>query len=156
MLFYRHEQCILPDNCTKYKYNHHILWDITTNAQNVFKKVMIITQMWHSVKCYFTGNTWYLIIVPNINKITTFFSQISQQILNLYEKNVHTYSNLTQSQILIYMHQWPMLPDHCIQIKKIHPANMEECTRMDIRMERQIYGLDPFLYWPIPLRQSGE
>ena len=24
MLFYKHEQCMTPDNCTKYEQNHHI------------------------------------------------------------------------------------------------------------------------------------
>ena len=41
MLLYKHEQCMVhvPDNCTKYEPNHHILlWDITTNAQNLWKK----------------------------------------------------------------------------------------------------------------------
>ena len=38
MLFYKHKQHIVPDNCTKYEQNHHILlWDITTNTQNVWK-----------------------------------------------------------------------------------------------------------------------
>ena len=40
-----------------------------------------------------------------------------------------------QSQILFYMHQWPMVP----QMKKIHPATIEECTKMD---------WIPFLYSP--------
>ena len=29
--FYKHEQLMIPDNCTKYE-NQHILWDITTNT----------------------------------------------------------------------------------------------------------------------------
>ena len=33
-LFYKHEQRMEPDNCTKYEQNHHILLhDITTNTQ---------------------------------------------------------------------------------------------------------------------------
>ena len=32
------------------------------------------------------SNAWYLIIVPNMNKITTFFSAISQQTLKIYEE----------------------------------------------------------------------
>ena len=42
------------------------------------------------------------------------------------------------------MHEWPIVPDHGTQMKKIHPAIMEECTRMDIQMDRQIGGLDTF------------
>ena len=44
--------------------------------------------MWHRAKRYFTemNNAWYLITVPNMNKITTFYSEIAQKPLKLYEK----------------------------------------------------------------------
>ena len=35
MLLYKHKQCMVPDNCTKYEQNH--LWDITT--LNLWKNV---------------------------------------------------------------------------------------------------------------------
>ena len=41
----------------------------------------------HRAKYYFTSNnTWYLITVPNMNKISPFFYEISQQIHKMYEK----------------------------------------------------------------------
>ena len=84
----------------------------------MYEKVPIITQIWLRAKCYFTSmsNAWYLISVPNMNKIATFFSEISQQILKIYEKIA-----------IITQIQQPMVPN----MKKIHPVIMEECTRMD-------------------------
>ena len=36
MIFYKHEQGIVPDNSTKYEQNNNILLqDITTNTQNL-------------------------------------------------------------------------------------------------------------------------
>ena len=54
----------------------------------MYEKLTIITQIWHRAKCYYlqVQATWYLIPVPYMNKITTFFSEISQQTLNIYEK----------------------------------------------------------------------
>ena len=37
--FYQHEQCMAPDNCTKYEQNHNILLcDIKTNIKNLLGK----------------------------------------------------------------------------------------------------------------------
>ena len=80
------------------------------------------------------SNTWYLIIVSNMNQITTFFSQISQEILKIHEEKV---AIITQMLLI-------MVPN----MKKIHPATMEECVRTD--------RPGPFLYSPIPLLQSEE
>ena len=93
MLFYKHEQCMIPDNCTKYEQNHQIvLCDITTNTQNLWKH-------YHNyrAKFYFTciSSPWYLSMVP-------------------------------------YM-------------KKIQPAIMEECTRMDWQMD---WWIGPFPKFP--------
>ena len=33
-------------------------------------------------------------------------------------KNGHNYSKSAQSQILLYMHQWPMVPDHGTQYEE--------------------------------------
>ena len=48
-----------------------------------------------------------------MNKIT-FFSEMSQQTLKMYKKiAIITQTNLAQSKIIFYMHQWPiMVPDH--------------------------------------------
>ena len=36
ILFCKHDQCMVPDNSTKYEQNHHILFrDIATNTQNL-------------------------------------------------------------------------------------------------------------------------
>ena len=58
----------------------------------------------------------YLITVPNMKKITTFFTDILQH--SKCKKNGHNYSNLTQSQILFYLHQQPMVPDYCTQFEE--------------------------------------
>ena len=63
--------------------------------------------------------------------ITTFVSEIAEQTLNIYDKNGHYYSNLAQSQIPFYMHQWPIVSDHSTDVKKIHLAIMEEYMWMD-------------------------
>ena len=49
----------------------------------MYEQVATITEMWHRDICYFTrmSNACYLKTVPNMNKITTFFSDISQQTL---------------------------------------------------------------------------
>ena len=65
---------MVPDNCTKYEQNHHILLQ------------------------YITTNTQKLLI------------------------NSHNYSNLSQSQILFYMHEQPMVPDHGTQYEE-NPAS---------------------------------
>ena len=95
----------------------------------------IITQIWHRTKCYFTSisNTLYLITVPHKNKITTFFSEISQQTLNLW-KNCHIYWNLAQSQISFCMHQWPMVHHHGTQYEEnpsSHHGVMHEARHLD-------------------------
>ena len=48
-----------------------------------------------------------------MKKITTFFSELSQQTLKIYEKMAII--NLTQSQNLFYVHQQPMVPDYGTQ-----------------------------------------
>ena len=111
----------------------------------------IISQIWHKAKCYFIVQAWYLIIVPNMNQIITFFSDISQQTL----KHCHNYSNLAQSQILFYMHQQPMIPDHGTQYEE-NPASHHGRMNKDRHPDGRRDGLTPFLYSPIPLRQSRE
>ena len=69
-----------------------------------------------------------------MNKINPFLWQHS-----------HNYSNLTHNPILFYMHQWPMVPDHGTNVKKIYPAIMEECMRTDRRTNK---WTDPFPIFP--------
>ena len=56
-----------------------------------------------------------------MNTIITFFSEISQQTLKIDEKR-HNYSNLAQTQIRFYIHQWPMVPHYGTQYEE-HPAS---------------------------------
>ena len=69
-----------------------------------------------------------------MNKITIFFSGISQQTLKMYEKINHNYSNLAQSQILFYMQSKCIVPDHGTQYEKYlfrHYGGMPEDGLMD-------------------------
>ena len=113
----------------------------------MYEKVAIITQIWHRAKCNFTdiSNAWDQITVPNMNKITTLISEISQQTLKISEKI------LIITQILFYMHQKAMVPDHDTQYEEnpsTHHGGMHEDGHLWILTD----GLDRFLYSPIPLR----
>ena len=74
------------------------------------------------------------ITVPNMNTIiTTFFSEISQQTLKMYEK-MAIMNQIWQSQILFYVYQWPMLPDHGTEYEEnpsSHHEQMHNYGRMD-------------------------
>ena len=98
---------IMVDYCTKYEQNQPIIfWDIARNIK--FKKYIgISTQIWHSAKLYFTcfGNTWYLITAWSMNKINKYFSE-----QNVW-KGVYNYSNVAQSQMLLYKHKQHIVPD---------------------------------------------
>ena len=98
--------------------------EISHQIPQMYDKVIIITQIWHRTQCYFTtiSNAWYLIPVPNINKITTFFAVISQQRLKRLWRNGHNYWNLAQGQILFYMHQQHIVPDTVPNMTKIIAA----------------------------------
>ena len=63
--------------------------EISHQIPQVYEKVTIITQIWHKAKCYSTSmsNAWYLIHVPDMNKIT-FFAEISHQTLKKLMKKV--------------------------------------------------------------------
>ena len=95
------------------------------------------------------SNASYLITVPNMNTITTFFSKISQQTLKVYEIMAKSYFTcLSRPWYLI------MVPN----MKKIHPATMKECVRMAKWTDGWTDGTGPFPVFPdqVPLRQSGE
>ena len=62
MLLYKYEHRMMPNNCTKYEQNHHILfWYIPTNSLNLWK-MNIITQICHKASAG-------LIMVPIMKKI---------------------------------------------------------------------------------------
>ena len=84
--------------------------EISQQIHKIYGKVNIITQIGRSAQCYFTSmsNAWYLITVPNMSKITTIISEISQA-LNIYGQNSHYYSNFTLNQIVFDMHEQPIV-----------------------------------------------
>ena len=60
--------------------------------------------------------------------VVTFFSEISQQTLQIYE-NMAIITDIWQIQILFYMHQQPMVPDHGTQYEEnpsSHHGGMHE------------------------------
>ena len=61
---------------------------------------------------------------------------ISQQTLNIYEKNCHNYSNLAHSQILFYLHQQTMVPDHGTQYEE-NPSSHQWGMHEDGYLDRQ-------------------
>ena len=91
MLFYKHNQHIVPDTC----------------------------------------------YVPDMKKITTFFSEISQQPLKMYEKYAHNLVKLvTEPKSILCTSTTHGIPDHGTQYEGMHPAIMEECARMTRQMDR--------------------
>ena len=74
-------------------------WNSATDMQDI---TQILKKYSH--KIYFTciEPLLLLITVPNMYKINSFFTAISQQTQNL-RKNCHNYSNLAHSQILLYV-----------------------------------------------------
>ena len=90
MLFYMHQQQMVPDYVPNMNKINPFFSEMSQQIHKMYEQVAIITEIWHRARCYFTSmsNRWYmyLITVPNLNKITTFFSDISQQTLKIYEK----------------------------------------------------------------------
>ena len=85
-------------------------------------KRAIITQIWHRTKSSLTI-AWHLIIVPNMNKITTFFSEMSQ-----HSKLLNKMAMITQIwHRAKFPWNWIMIPN----MKKFHPATMEKYMKMD-------------------------
>ena len=79
------------------------------------------------------NNAWYLINVPNMNKITTFSSEIAHQTLKIYEK-CQNYSNLALSFTCISSPWYLIMVPN---MNNIQPANMQEYARMDSQMARR-------------------
>ena len=94
--------------------------------------------MWHRAKWYFTcvSNTWCLIIVPIINKINLFISELSQQI-RMYEKNCHNYSNFAQSSMLFHRHEQHKVPITVPNMNKI-TAFFSKISQQTLKMYDKI------------------
>ena len=114
-ILYMHQAPIVVDCCTKYEQNINkitLFFSETTNTQIVWHSGHNYSNLAQSQMLYYKHeHPWYLITVPNMNKIKT-FSDIVKQTLNIYEKNCHNYSILAQSKIPIYMHLQPLALDH--------------------------------------------
>ena len=72
------------------------------------------------------SNTWYLITVPDINKINPFVSWISQQ-AHMYEK-VAIITQIWQSQMLFYNHKQCTVPDNCTTYEQNHHILLQDNT----------------------------
>ena len=79
----------------------------------------------HRAKVYFTciKPLVWSITVPSMNKINPFFFDISQQTHKIYEIIDHDYSNLPQSQIICYVHQWLIVTIMVSNMKKFQLKN---------------------------------
>ena len=76
-----------------------------------------------------------------MNQITTFFCEMPQA--QNYFFTLHNYSNLIQSQILFYMPQQLMVPDHGTKYKEnraSHHERLHEDGYPDGRTARRIDG----------------
>ena len=109
-----------------------LFWDITTNIK-CKKNISITNQIWHRTKWYFTciSNKRYLITVPNMNKITTLLSEISQQKLKYYEKIAIISQSWHRSKFYSPCISGPWYLIMVPNMKKIYSAIMEECVRTD-------------------------
>ena len=80
---------------------------------------------------YRHGHHWYLITLPNMNNITTFCSEISQQTLEMYEKIaiINQIGHSAKFYFTSISGPWYliMVPE----MMKMHLAIMEECARTD-------------------------
>ena len=101
------------DYCTKYELNQPILlWDIKTNAQDVWKSSHNYSNLKQSQMQIY----WHKqhVISDNCNKYDhnhhIVLWDITTNTKNLWNHG-HNYSNLAQSQILFYMHQLLLIPD---------------------------------------------
>ena len=110
-IFYMHQVPIVFDYCTIYitKSTHSFLWNIA-----------IITQTWHRTKYYFTSMS---------NRITTFFSEISQQKLKIYEKIAIITQSWHRAKFNFTCISGPWYLIMVPNMLKIKPAIMEECAR---------------------------
>ena len=112
--------------------------------------------MWHRAKCYITSisNAWYLIPVPNMNKIIAFVSGISDRHLKAMTKWPQLLKCGTEPNSIAYA-----FVAHGIQYQgnlSCHLGGMCKDGQTDRLMDGWADGLNPFLYSPITLRQSGE
>ena len=98
----------------------------------MYEKVAIITDIWQSLMLFTRmNNACYLITVSNINKITTFFYDISQQTLNIYETIAIITEMWHRAKFYFTCISGPLNQIMVPNIKKIYPVTVQECTIMD-------------------------
>ena len=124
---------------------------ISQQIHKMFEKVAILTLIWHRVKCYFTSMSNAL-APDNCTKYEQnhhiLLQDITTNTQNVW-KNSHNYSNLTQSQIVFYVHQRPMVPDHGTQYQKnssSHHEGMREDVSTDGRTESWTLSYMPLFH----------
>ena len=80
------------------------------------------------------SNAWYLKTVSKMNKITTFFSEISQQTFKIYDFFYIITQIWNRAKLYFTCISGPWYLIMVPNIKKIHSAVIKECARMDERM----------------------
>ena len=83
------------------------------------------------------SNAWYMYLItePNMNKFTTFFSEISQQILKMYEQIAIITKHWHRAKFYFTHISSPWYLIIELNMKKIHPAIMKECVRTARHMD---------------------
>ena len=89
-----------------------------------------------------------------MNKMTTFYSERSQQTLQIYEKFAIITQNWHKAKFCFTCFSGPLYLINGIQYEKKSIQPSWRYTRGQI--DRWTNKLAPFLYSPIPLRQGGE
>ena len=155
-IFYKHQSSIVVDYCTKYEYNQPIFPSaISQQTHKMYEQIVIITQIWHRTKFYFTciSNEWYqalyLITVPNMNKINTFIGISCTNTHNLWRMAIITqiwHRAKFYFTCIINPCSLIMVPD----MKKIHPPLWRNAQGWTDRL-----GCI-HMYFLIPLLWSGE
>ena len=132
--------------------NNPCFSEMSHQIHKMYETVTIITQSWQRAKCYFT--------VPNMIEQNHHIQlwDITTNTQNLW-KQYHHYSNWAQSQILFYMHQQPLLPDHHHSTQyEENPSSHHGGKHKDWLMDRLTnWRTGNFLlYTPILVRRCGK
>ena len=96
---YVHKAAMMVDHCTQHEQNPLIHLQYIT-IYKIYKIIDLNATFWHRAMVYFMciKSLLWLITVPNMNKINTFFSEISQQKHKISEKYCYNYSNFNSIQ----------------------------------------------------------
>ena len=108
-------------------------YKISQQMHKMHEKENIIIRIWQRAQCYVTSlsNASYLITVTNMKKTYSLRYHNPQLLLG---KSGHNYSTVVHSQILFYMQQRTVVPDHGTQYEETgfsHHWGMWEEWQMD-------------------------